>query len=409
MSFHNSLFTRRYMIVAGGLVMTFVLLSALLSPSYTTSTSSRLSWAHPRVQAETRHAASLDSVFNETLGFQKVFVLNLPARTDHRDSMSLAAALTGFQVEYADGVLGATVNDKYLPPGGEKAKLSEGMKGSWRAHLNIARMIVERNITSALILEDDCDWDLRIKSQLRTFAKASRLLVQPVRGAPSRLLDTTVHRHEGQKPIDIDINDQSTVQPTSSPYGDVDKWDLLWLGHCGANLPRATDETTPLGRVIISNDETVPQPHHLNMQFGNRDLLDEYANHTRVVTRTRANTCILAYALSQTGARRMLHELGVSKMSYNADIMMRDMCDGLDGRKMQTCLTVHPQLFQHHRARGPKAAFSDIANHKGEYNDQAFTRNIRWSTRLNFQQLLDGTKDYVDLFRDNQKGPDIGF
>ncbi|KAF2180364.1 glycosyltransferase family 25 protein [Zopfia rhizophila CBS 207.26] len=45
--------------------------------------------------------------------------------------------------------------------------------------MDILQKIVEENITSALILEDDADWDLCIKSQIQGFAKAAQVLVQP--------------------------------------------------------------------------------------------------------------------------------------------------------------------------------------------------------------------------------------
>lgn len=38
-----------------------------------------------------------------------------------------------------------------------------------------------------------------------------------------------------------------------------------------------------------------------------------------------------------------------------------------------------------------------------EYNEQAFSKNIRWSTRLNFAKLLRGQEDYVDLFKDGEE------
>ena len=69
--------------------------------------------------------------------FQKIFVINLRSRTDHRDSMSLAAALTDLRVEYIDGV--TEVDEKSLPPGGKEVNLSSGGLGAWRAHLNVAR------------------------------------------------------------------------------------------------------------------------------------------------------------------------------------------------------------------------------------------------------------------------------
>jgi hypothetical protein len=72
------------------------------------------------------------------LKFQKIFVIGLPARTDHRDSMSLAAALTGLSIEYVDGV--TSVDNKTLPPGGVEKGLNEGSVFGWRAHMNVLRM-----------------------------------------------------------------------------------------------------------------------------------------------------------------------------------------------------------------------------------------------------------------------------
>lgn len=72
------------------------------------------------------------------LKFQKILVIGLPSRTDHRDSMSLAAALTDIRVEYVDGV--SSVDNGTLPPGGIERKLSQRSVFSWRAHMNVLRM-----------------------------------------------------------------------------------------------------------------------------------------------------------------------------------------------------------------------------------------------------------------------------
>jgi len=71
--------------------------------------------------------------------FQHIFAINLPLRTDHRDQFSLAAHFTGLRVEYVDGV--TEVDERGLPPGGEEIK-SKGVRGSWRAHMNVLRMYV---------------------------------------------------------------------------------------------------------------------------------------------------------------------------------------------------------------------------------------------------------------------------
>jgi hypothetical protein len=72
--------------------------------------------------------------------FQKIFVIGLPSRTDRRDSMSLAAAYTGLEIEYVDGV--THVENKTLPPGGLDGGFNAGSIQAWRAHMNVMRLSV---------------------------------------------------------------------------------------------------------------------------------------------------------------------------------------------------------------------------------------------------------------------------
>ena len=245
---------------------------------------------------------------------------------------------------------------------------------------------------------------------MRDFAKASRLLVQPISGTSDTFIDPTYPQPKGdQTPQSFDIRKNVTGEPSTSPYGDIDRWDLLWVGHCGSRFPRASDNV-PLGRAIIYDDKTVPEPQHITMQFGDSELVDTYPAHTRVVSRAWANVCTMGYGISLPGARRLLYELSVNKMTGPTDTMLRSVCDGLEGRPVHTCLTVQPQLFQHHRPVGYKSSFSDISNHGADYNGKAFTRNVRWSTRMNFRKLVDGLTDYIDLFKDGEAAdPDLGF
>jgi len=69
--------------------------------------------------------------------------------------------------------------------------------------------VVEEGYSTALILEDDADWDVTLKGQLHTFAEKTRIL------------------------SDIPLD-----RRTYSPYGD--DWDILWLGSC-ANPPGPPD------------------------------------------------------------------------------------------------------------------------------------------------------------------------
>lgn len=61
----------------------------------------------------------------------------MPARTDHRDAISLAAHFTDIKVEFISGI--AHVDDKALPPALPETNLKPGEIGSWRAHMNAIR------------------------------------------------------------------------------------------------------------------------------------------------------------------------------------------------------------------------------------------------------------------------------
>lgn len=68
--------------------------------------------------------------------FEKILVLNLPFRTDRRDAMSLSAAISNTKLEFVEGVTGESIKNKAYPPPEENRKLSAGIRGSWRTHMN---------------------------------------------------------------------------------------------------------------------------------------------------------------------------------------------------------------------------------------------------------------------------------
>jgi hypothetical protein len=88
------------------------------------------------------------------------------------------------------------------------------------------------------------------------------------------------------------------------------------------------------------------------------------------------------------------------------------MCDGREDRPQPSCLIVRPQLISTHRPIARKSTFSNIddapANGE-EYSKVAYSRNIRWSTKGNFQQLVCGFDNYTDLYIDGQPKPELGY
>ncbi|KAE9982698.1 hypothetical protein EG328_010691 [Venturia inaequalis] len=347
-----------------------------------------------------------------TLGFQKILAISLPSRTDHRDAFILSTVLTGIKGSFVDGVSGKDVLDKVLPPGDVNA-FSLGNRGSWRAHLNALQhpRVVDQDLTTALIMEDDVDWDIRVKSQLYEFAGAVNLLTQPLAHGNSEYADPTFPTPKEKSSIHTEVYPGpklKTRPPKVSPYGD--DWDVLWLGHCGARFPSMQqDPALPQGRALI-NDLTAPSQQHVFVGFGSDEILRAYPNHTRAISHTAEVVCTLAYAVSQRAARQILFDVGLRALENPFDIMLRKYCDGIGGRQVRKCYTAQPSYMAHHRAAGKASKSSDIHDWKGEEEEaavestNAYTFNVRLSTKMNMQKLVDGDTDYVDQWPDEREG-----
>ncbi|TGO11673.1 hypothetical protein BTUL_0104g00180 [Botrytis tulipae] len=350
-------------------ILLFIVFLNTSTPSYLTHYSSDLLQKYRPVGAV--HASP--DISNSSLGFQKIFAVSLPERSDKRDALTLISSLTGFNIEWVDGVKGEAVSDKAVPYGADRVKLWESNLGSWRGHMNAVRRIVEQNLTSALIFEDDMDWDTRLKSQLLTFAAGSRF-IQYSSTTPSNLV---------------------------SPYGD--DWDLLWLGHCGEVFPETLDEYKSLSpsspeiahlsrKYIITSDPTVAPPRHFK-GFQNATQNP----YTRWVHISGGPICTFAYALSQQGARKVLWDLSVDKLAGPFDNALAGLCRwGKDSKRLgMKCISVTPGLFQHHKARGWVGGDSDIqkvGSTKEDVREKGVTENVVWSARMNVREMLMGEK-----------------
>jgi hypothetical protein len=181
--------------------------------------------------------------------------------------MILAATLCHIEIEFIDGVLGDTVPDNAIPLAEGHTRLANPNVGSWRGHMNAIQEVVRRNLSYALILEDDADWDINLRSQLEAFAQSNEALTQPLQGNETRYTDPTFPRTgpiNGTilQPPDI-LYDQLplTEEPVDSPYGE--NWDVFWLGHCDMRFPFPTNNILPKGRVVQTDPVTIPQQQHL--------------------------------------------------------------------------------------------------------------------------------------------------
>ena len=119
---------------------------------------------------------------NSTLGFGKIYVLNLEKREDRHDEMAMIAAATGLNLTYVAGINSQTLEKQSLPDvyGTSEVILEPAHLACYRGHANIWRKIVEDGVDTALIIEDDVDWDLNIREIVpRVMEAFGRMINEP--------------------------------------------------------------------------------------------------------------------------------------------------------------------------------------------------------------------------------------
>ncbi|KAF2189457.1 glycosyltransferase family 25 protein [Zopfia rhizophila CBS 207.26] len=390
------------------------------------------------------------------LQFQKILVLNLPFRTDRRDAMTLAAATSNIQLEFVDGVTGDSIRQSAYPPPEENIKLPVGIRGSWRTHMNALQRVVEQNLTTALIFEDDVDWDVRVRANLQRFALASRFLTENkeiLSSSPKYSLENRPNPETPETAFHIlsenGITEKLPSMPLSSvyqkphrypqphqnepssPYGDPTEWDVLWIGHCGAGFPRysttsrKTDVTTSNVLLTLHNDKTVPIGKYLKahpFQGDTDPLASAYPSHTRIYHRGSGGVlCTVGYAVSQRGARRLLHQFGIKGWNGIFDSELGRWCAAEDEKtkvangsktaktqapilrrrpqkpRERVCLTSQPPIFAHHH---PMDGESDIGGLGGGYATKYETKYLRYSVRMNLEKIVREDKELVDQWPD---------
>jgi hypothetical protein len=84
------------------------------------------------IRAPLTHVPCIRERLLNLLQFQKLLIINMPERTDRRDAISLAAAVSNMSVEFAMDVRGESIPEDALPPGAssESIGLFKGIKGS---------------------------------------------------------------------------------------------------------------------------------------------------------------------------------------------------------------------------------------------------------------------------------------
>ena len=222
--------------------------------------------------------------------------------------------------------------------------------------LTTTRIVAEK-VTSALIMESDSDWDMRIKDIMAPMGDGIKTLVDwPF----NKTLEQTGGIPEG----------------TLSPYGD--NWDIIWMGHCGSNAYGD-------GRIWRFNDTAVP-PEDYEYRFGGTPGDDQHVPGTRMVYSLRGGVCSTAYAISYQGAVKLIKYF--QEVGDNIDLALGWYCDHMID---VACVGVWPQVIT------AAASHSNIQHPDGEVapgqdDDEAIHPGpaLQYSARVNAQKAMQG-------------------
>lgn len=172
---------------------------------------------------------------------------------------------------------------------------------------SLTSRMVQNNISSALILESDADWDVRIHEIMQPAAKGIQTLVD---------WPFTIEHHN--------------VDQQLYPYGD--SWDILWIGHCGSNRDGNV-------RAYAWNDTSVPPENH-EWSFDLGLTSEQHTPGTRTVFQFGRTTCTTGYAISNAGAHKLVKYF--QETDENVDNKLSSVCSS---RVDMTCLGVWPQII----------------------------------------------------------------
>ena len=184
---------------------------------------------------------------------------------------------------------------------------------------------------------------------------------------------------------------------------------MLWLGHCAQDKP-----PKPFPRFFIANDTTVPPPSgRWTMWNPEEDLTYDIAHNrtTRVVYRSSGGICAYAYALSYSGAQKMLFHLSYSNFNGPVDSGQSSLCKrGLKGEIDFKCVGVYPGLVHAAFLQNDNVGDPDSPDTPPKDRDKDKTTpsapNLVYSVRHNLKNLIEG-KELESKFPGEEKIGDL--
>ena len=282
---------------------------------------------------------------NATLGFGALYVVSAPGST-RRNHLEQAAAVTGLQLTIPQQIAWSEQDiTRFKWHNQEASRIGAGSIMAWLSHHLVLKAFLESGVETALIFEDDVDWDIRLRTRQVPLAQnAARMLTA--------------------------ANGFEQEYPWSAPAN----WDLLYLGHCGDYFSELKDgvgvghhhpnNLTDIPHIVFP-DETMPLRGNLHPFTASLLTALNVPERHRILHKSKWPLCTFGYALTRAGAEKILTKVAPPKENLSLDVIAYDdaIKKGCTSRGWLKCYTVNPELFHHMEGKSMIAAAEETEEH----------------------------------------------
>ncbi|KAK4544732.1 hypothetical protein LTR36_003981 [Oleoguttula mirabilis] len=266
---------------------------------------------------------------NATLGFGALYVVSGPG-SPRRQHLEEAAAVTELELRIPTQTAWTDEDVRNFRPADEaESRVLTGSVKAWLSHHLVLREFLASGEETALIFEDDIDWDVRLRTQQIPLAQQA---------AQS-------------------LSEASDLDTKQYPWGLPTDWDLFYVGHCGdyfGDVDKGIgvgyshpDELANTRHVLYQDPTMLPRT---DLHPFTASILTAFSipDQTRVVHQSKWPLCTFGYAITRLAAERILNEIAPAHEDPSRNVIAYDaaILGGCRDGPLR-CYTVTPELFHH--------------------------------------------------------------
>ena len=285
---------------------------------------------------------------NATLGFGGLYVVSGPG-SPRREHLEQAAAVTELQLTIPEQVSWSDDDIRnFRWPNETESKVGIGSAKAWLSHHLVLKAFLASGLETALIFEDDVDWDVRLRTQQIPRAQQA-----------ARSLST------------------SYSSASQYPWGAPSDWDLFYLGHCGDYFNDLNDGVG-VGHHHPSHLEAIPHavfedptmPYMTDIHPFTASLFTalRVPEQHRILHASQWPLCSFGYAVTRAAAQKILAIVAPEKEDITRDLIAYDaaLLSGCRDKGVPwsiKCYTIQPELFHHMEGKSIIALQEETKDH----------------------------------------------